>query len=191
MPLLSAIWLLAQCAMLASLLLVIVAVARIFIWRVRPVPLSTNRAELAALSASLAAAVVGSVWLFSGPAYFGTTHTMSLSSSGVIASSVAGHSRSFYAVNGPAVIPLFIVPVAFALLPFAFLRSRARPVVEGICAFLLSVQAGIGMSGYGLFFMPSGVIMVLAGVLALRGHIAPPGPPVDVAAAAPRRQRRR
>jgi hypothetical protein len=191
MSAISTVWLLSQGAILASLLVTIVALVRIVIWRFRPMPLFTNRAELIALSASLVAAVIGSVWLFVGPGYSGTTYTATLSTSGAITRSVAEHSRSFYEVNGdPAVIFLFVVPVAFALLPFVFFRSRARPVVQGICAFLLSIQAGIGMSGYGLFFMPSGFIMVIACILALRGHAVQPGISPDAPAAVSRRQDR-
>lgn len=191
MSALSTVWLLSQGAVLASLLVTIVAFARIVIWRFRPMPLFTNRAELIVLSTSLVAAVIGSVWLFVGPGYSGTTNTVILSSSGTITRSVAEHSRSFYEVNGdPAVIFLFAVPVAFALLPFVFFRSRARPVVQGICAFLLSIQAGIGMSGYGLFFMPSGFIMIIASILALRGHAVQPGISPDVPTDASRRQDR-
>ena len=130
MSVLSTVWLLSLGVVLASLILTIYALARIFIWRFRPRPLATNRAELIVLSASLVVAVIGSAWLFLGAGYTGVSHTMTLSSNAPISRSVVEYSRSFYEVNsGPLAIFLFVTPVAFALLPFVFFRSRARPVV--------------------------------------------------------------
>lgn len=181
MPLITALSLFALVAVIGGLLLVLIAFSRIAFWHFRPAPLFANRAELWTLSASLAIAILGSVWLFVGPAYSGATHTMSISSSGTVAQTVTESSRSFYEVNGPKAIPLFTVPVAFALLPFSFFRSRIRPIIQGFCAFLLGGQAAIGMSGYGLFYAPSGAIMLLAGILALRAHAAQQNAPTDAA----------
>lgn len=168
MYLITALWLFALAAVLGGLLLAIIAFCRIAIWRFRPARLFANRAELWALGTSLAAAIAGSVWLFVGPAY----SVMSVSSSGTVTQSVTESSVSFYEINGPAVVPLFTVPVVFAVLPFGLFRCRVRPIVQGLCAFLLGGQAAIGMSGYGLLFSPSGVIMLLAGIFALRAHTA-------------------
>lgn len=175
MPLIAALSLFALIAVIGGLLLALIAFTRITFWRFRPGLLFANRSELWTLSASLAVAILGSVWLFVGPAYTGVTHT----SSGNVAQAVTESSRSFYEVNGPIVIPLFTVPIAFALLPFGFFRSRARPIIQGLCAFLLGGLAAIGMSGYGLFFAPSGAIMLLSGVLSLRAHAAQPNDPAD------------
>lgn len=179
MPLIIILWGLALIAILGGALLTLIALGRIAFWRFRPAPLFANRAELSALGTALTAAILGSVWLFVGPAYSEATHTMSVSSSGAVAQSVTESSRSFYEVNGPMVIPLLIVPVAFALLPFGFFRWRGRPIAQGFCALLLGAQAAIGMSGYGLFFAPSGAIMLLAGILALSAHAAQQGAQSD------------
>ena len=174
------VWFLSLCVIVTTLLLVFFAFVRIVISRFRPIPLFTNRTELLVLSASLIAAVIGSVWLFFGPGYMGTTYTVIQSSNGSVARSVVENSRSFYEVNDRSMIFLFVVPVLFALLPFLFYRSRARPIVQGVCAFFLSIQAAIGMSGYGLLFMPSGFLMVIATIVALQEHAAHPGVSTDV-----------
>jgi hypothetical protein len=181
MPLITALSIFALIAVIGGLLLALIAFSRIAFWRFRPTPLFANRAELWTLSVSLAVAILGSVWLLVGPAYSGVTYTMSISSSGAVAPTVTESSRSFYEVNGPKVILLFTVPVAFALLPFGFFRSRIRPIIQGLCAFLLGGQGIIGMSGYGLFYAPSGAIMLLAGILALKAHAAQLNAPTDAA----------
>lgn len=178
MPLITALSLF---ALIGGLLLALIAFARIAFWRFRPVLLFANRPEFWTLSTSLAVAILGSVLLFVSPAYSGVTHTISISSGDTVVQAVTESSRSFYEVNGPKVIPLFTVPIAFALLPFGFFRSRTRPIIQGLCAFLLGGQAVIGMSGYGLFFAPSGAIMLLSGVLALRAHADQPNDPTDAA----------
>jgi hypothetical protein len=117
----------------------------------RCAPLVRNRPEQLAIGFSILLACIGSFLLFVIPAYSG--------SSG---------SRTFIEVNGPSVIPLFTIPVLFAFVPLVFWRVRVRAAIEGLCAFLLGGQAAIGMSGYGLFFGPSGAAMVVAGILAMR-----------------------
>jgi hypothetical protein len=181
MLLITALSLFALIAAIGGLLLALIAFIRIAFWRFRPRPLFANRSELWTLSASLAIAILGSVLLFVVPVYSGVTHTISISSGGTVAQVVAESSRSFYEVNDPKVIPLFTVPISFALLPFGFFRSRTRPIIQGLCAFLLGGLAAIGMSGYGLFYAPSGAIMLLSGVLALRGHATQPNDPTDAA----------
>lgn len=181
MPLITALSLFALIAVVGGLLLTLIAFSRIAFWRFRPTPLFANRVELWTVSASLAAAILGSVWLFVSPGYSGVTYTMSISSSGAVANTVTESSRSFYEANGPKVIPLFTVPVAFALLPLGFFRSRIRPIIQGLCAVLLGGQGIIGMSGYGLFFAPSGAIMLLAGILALTAHADQLNAPTDAA----------
>lgn len=181
MLLITALSLFALVAVIGGLLLVLIAFSRIAFWRFHPLPLFANRSELWTLGASLAVAILGAVWLFVVPAYQGVEHTMSISSSGTVSQAVTESSRSFYEVNGPKVIALFTVPVAFALLPFGFFRSCIRPIIQGFCAFLLGGQGIIGLSGYGLFYAPSGAIMLLAGILALRAHAAQQSAPTDAA----------
>ena len=181
MSMITALSLIALIAIIGGLLLTLIAFSRITFWRFRPVPLFANRVELWTLTASLTLAILGSLWLFMGPAYSGVTLTMSISSSGAVAQTVTDSSRSFYEANDPRIIALFTLPVVFALLPFSFLRSRMRPIIQGFCAFLLGGQGIIGMSGYGLFYAPSGAIMLLAGILALRAHAAQQSAPPDAA----------
>lgn len=161
------LWILAIIGILGSLSLVVVASVRIAFFHFRPSPLSTRHAENRLLQAALLAAIMGSVLLFVLPVYSGVVHTVSASSSGVASSAVTSQSSTFLQVNGPQVIPLFTVPVLFAVVPFAFARRRVRPIITGVCAFLLAGQAAVGMSGYGLFFAPSGVLMVLAGFVSI------------------------
>lgn len=67
---------------------------------------------------------------------------------------------------------LFTVPLLFALLPLLFLHMRYRALAYAVCAFLLAGQAGVGMSGYGLVFAPSGLLLVLAGFVSLSFNAA-------------------
>lgn len=76
--------------------------------------------------------------------------------------------------KGPRVIPLFTVPVLLAVAPFAFLTLRYRSFLIAVFAFLLAGQAAIGMSGYGLAFAPSSVLLMLAGFIGLLGRGAQP-----------------
>ena len=172
MDLVSAVALLAAAAVFGGALLALFALIRAAFWRFRPAPLLANRGELWAVNASLVAAVLGSCWLLFGPAYSGAIHSASLSSSGAISESVTHTTETFVEANGTGVIPLLTLPVLFTLLPFAFWRFRPRPIVEACCALLLGGQAAVGMSGYGLFFAPSGFIMLIAGVLASRSNAA-------------------
>lgn len=84
-------------------------------------------------------------------------------------------SKTFYEVNGLGVIPLFTIPIAFTLVPFAFYALRIRPIIQGAMGLLLGAQILIGMSLYGAAFGPSGVLMVLAALAALRTNTAQPG----------------
>src|ERR1043166_4826523 len=121
-------WLVAAAAVLGGALLAIFALIRAVFWRFRPAPLAAKRAEFWALSASVVAAVLGSGWLLFGPAYSGTTSSVALSPNGVVSESSVETSQTFVEANGRSVIPLITVPVAFALLPFAFWRFRPRPL---------------------------------------------------------------
>ena len=62
---------------------------------------------------------------------------------------------------------IFGLPVALIGLTFAVSRFKIRPVLEGLVTCLLALQAGIGMSGYGLYFLPSAIAMLVATVLSL------------------------
>jgi glucan phosphoethanolaminetransferase (alkaline phosphatase superfamily) len=119
------------------------------------VPLVRNRPELLALEFSILLACIGCFLLFTLPVYSGTNE-----------------SKTFIEVNGPYLIPFFIAPLTFAVFPLLFFRVRFRPAIEGLCAFLLGVQTAVGMSGYGLFFGPSGIAMVLAGILSIKSNTA-------------------
>ena len=164
--------LLAAVAVVGGALLALVAVARMAIWRFCSAPLHTSRIELCVLAASVAAAVFASLWLVVGPFYSGFSGGGSVSLGGSVTLLAVSGTRSFYSVNGPKVIPLLALPVLVALVPFAVARRGARAAVQGACALLLGGQAVIGMSGYGTFFAPSGVLMLAAGILALNNRAA-------------------
>ena len=164
--------LLAAVAVVGGALLALVAVVRTVFWRFRSAPLHTSRIELWVLVASVAAAVLASLWLVVGPFYSGFSGSGSVSLGGSVQFTAVAGTRSFFAVNGPKVIPLLALPVLIALVPFSVARRGARAVVQGICALLLGGQAVIGMSGYGMFFAPSGVLMLAAGILALNNRAA-------------------
>jgi hypothetical protein len=121
----------------------------------RYLPLVRNRSEQLALGFSIVFACIGCFLLFTLPVYSGTNG-----------------SKTFIEVNGSYLIPFFIAPLTFAVFPLLFFRGRFRPAIEGLCAILLGVQAAVGMSGYGLFFGPSGITMVLAGILSIKSNTA-------------------
>lgn len=165
MPLLTVFGLLATVVVLFGALLALVASVRAVL-HFQPAPFGSSRPEVYALAAAVLAAVLGCLWLFLGPAYAGSSGNGSISPSGTVAHSTSEATLSFYAVNGPKVIPLFVLPVLVALAPFGARRWRTRPIIYGLCALLLGGQAAIGISGYGLLFAPSGALMLLAGILA-------------------------
>lgn len=173
------------------------ATVQVVIFRRLPARLSCNLIERRLLLASVIAAVLGSAWLFLAPAYgdhpcssaatvSSTTMTTRRSEVGPEGERIevveyAAQSRAipddldckrstktFYVVNGPSVIPLFTIPIVFTLIPFAFYALRIRPIIEGLIALLLGAQLFIGLSMYGTAFGPSGVLMVLAALAALR-----------------------
>lgn len=181
---LNALALLAVVAVVGGALLALIAVARSFMWRFRSAPLHASRIELAALTASVAAAVLAVLWLVVGPFYSGYSGSGSVSLEDAVSLSAVADTRSFFAVNGANVIPFLTFPVLIALVPFAAARRGARAGVQGLCALLLGSQAFIGISGYGLFFAPSGVLMLAAGILALHNRAAQPVAGADVPEAA-------
>ena len=139
--------------------------------------LFANRPESIALFASIVLAVAGFTALFVAPVYQGTKIQSQISvdtTAGIttIESTSEETSKSFVGANGIELLPLFIAPVFITLLPLLFFQLSIRPAIEGISALLLGGQAAIGMSGYGAFFGPSGVAMVIAGILALRSRNA-------------------
>lgn len=167
--------LLAVFAFLGGALLALVATARALVWRYRSAPLYANRVELRTLSASVAAAALGALSLVVLPFKTGYSGSGSMSSLGSEMSmslpSVVEVSRPLIAFS-LQVIPLLVAPVLIALAPFAVARSGWRPIVQGLCAMLLGAHAAIGMTGYGTFFAPSGVLMVAAGIFASVRRVA-------------------
>jgi len=128
--------------------------------------------EFKVMAAAVSLAVLGSILLFVLPVYSGSAATLAAE---VLPDDTVRHreiqineTRTFLEVNGPGVIPLFTVPIAFTFLPFLAQRSSLRPALQGLCAFLLGAQAAMGMSGYGLFFGPSGLAVLTAGLIAIR-----------------------
>ncbi|MGR9043646.1 MAG: hypothetical protein ACU83N_00025 [Gammaproteobacteria bacterium] len=120
----------------------------------------------------IALTICGSIVLFVVPAYEGggiVTRT-AIDSDGKITTEVLSSgsgSETFLEVNGPAVIPLFSIPILIPILPIIGRRSMFRPLLHGVSAFLLGGQAAIGISGYGLAFAPSSLAILIAGIAAL------------------------
>lgn len=174
------------------------AFVRVLLFRKLPIRLTENRAEIKFLAGSFVSALLGCAWLFLAPAYGGTSCTFSTSSPVVVTTtreskigpngetieiisasstmtalgSEGGNCKSdrktFYEENGSRVIPLFTIPILFTLFPWIFYALRVRPIIEAFLAFLLGAQMAVGMSLYGAAFGPSGVIMLLAALSALR-----------------------
>ncbi|WP_372987404.1 hypothetical protein [Marinobacter sp.] len=164
-------------AFIGGALLIVIGVGFSLFRRTQLTKLFANRPESIALFTSIFLAVAGFTALLVAPVYQGTETRSQISiepATGITISESTTEetSKSFVEVNGIEVLPLFIAPVFIALLPMLFFNLGIRPAVEGICALLLGGQAAIGMSGYGTFFGPSGLVMVIAGILALRSSNA-------------------
>lgn len=186
-------WLLASAGLLGSALLLLVSAFWLSLPRYRALVKPAAASERHLLWAALVAAILGSLGLFVLPAYTGSSCSASLSvtvsppspssapvvSANIPASSCPEHRATFLQVNGPQVIPLFTIPVLFAVVPLVILRLRFRALVFALCAFLLAGQAAVGMSGYGLAFAPSSVLLVIAGLVGIFGRGAQPSAPAD------------
>lgn len=172
MQLLSVLAVLAVVAAVGGTLLAMAAVARATLWHFRSVPLHGGSAESWALRASVVAAVLGALWLAVGPFYSGFAGSATLSLAGTTSLAAGPRSSSLLAGNGPAVIPWLALPVLVAHVPFGFRARATRPVAQSLCAVVLAAQGVIGISGYGLFFAPSAVLMLVAALLASRHHAA-------------------
>ncbi len=189
-------------AVIGGVFVTLGALVRIFLLRRLPLRLSQNRSEGGLLVASVVAGIFGCAWLFLAPAYVGSSCSVSMpshnsvvtttrekgtSSNGESIEVVSSFSsvrsvgssadcepktKSFYEANGPKVIAPFTIPLALTLLPFVFYALRVRPIVEAFMATILGGQMAIGMSLYGVAFGPSGVLMLLAALAALRTNAA-------------------
>lgn len=180
----SALWLLAVAGLLGSLLLFVTAAFCLAFYKRRPFPVPAQQSERRLVLAAFAAAILGSAGLFILPAYTSSSCSASLSvtvpapssassSVSIPMSSCPEQTSTFIQVNGPQVIPLFTVPILFAVIPLLLFKLRFRGLVFAVCAFLLAGQAAVGMSGYGLAFAPSSIILVLAGFLGIFGRSWP------------------
>lgn len=183
------LWVLAMSGLLGGTALLLVSSFVLAVRRYRSLLRPASGTERRLVWAAVVAAVLGSLALVFVPAYKSTSCSVSVS---VSAPSSAGvtpdtpdaacveQTATFVQVNEPVVILLFTVPILFALVPLFLHRLRFRGVVLGICAFLLAGQAAIGMSGYGLAFAPSSVLLVLAGFVGVFRRGAQQGAPADV-----------
>lgn len=181
-----ALWLGALAGLLGSVLLLIGGLVSLAFYSRRPFSTAATSAERKFVLAALATAILGSAGLFVFPAYqvsscpdsvstaVSSAPPASTSSVSAPMSACTAHSSTLFRVNGPQVIPFFTVPVLLAVIPFAFLKRRSRCLVFSVCAFLLAGQAAVGMSGYGLAFSPSSVLLVLAGFIGLFNNRAQP-----------------
>lgn len=190
-------WLLALAGLGGSALLLFVAAQRLLFTRYRELLKPAATSERRWAWAALVAAVLGCVGLFVLPVYVGSSCSTPLpvpdsgpsfsapvDSLNIPVSPCPARYATFLQVNGPQVIPLFMVPVLFAMLPLALLRQRFRGLVFAVCAFLLAGHATIGMSGYGLAFAPSSVFLVVAGFFGIFGRSAQQGAPAGRSTAA-------
>lgn len=163
---------LATVAAVGGVLLSVATVIRAAKSRFRSEPFRSGSAEGYALHAAVAAAVLAVLWLNVGPFYSGFAGSGTFSLAGTASLSAGPRSSSFVSTNGAAVLPLVVLPVVVALLPFGFRSRGTRPVAEAVCAVVLAGQAVIGISGYGLLFAPSAVLMLVAAILASSNHAA-------------------
>ena len=172
MQLLSVLAVLAIVAAAGGVLVSVATVVRAAVWRFRSRPLRRRSAEGWVLQASVVAAALGALWLTFGPFYSGFAGSATVSLAGTASLSAGPRSSSFLSTNGAAVLPLLVVPVMVALVPFGFRSRGTRPVAQALCAVVLAGQAVIGISGYGLFFAPSAALMLAAAILASSNHAA-------------------
>lgn len=176
MTFMTVLWVLAMGGLLGGAALLLVSLFVLAVRRYRSLLKPAAGTERRLVWAAVVAAVLGSLTLAFAPAYESTNCSVSVSvtapsSTGVTydtqGTACAEQTATFVQVNGPVVILLFTVPILFALVPLFLRRPRYRGLVLGFCALLLAGQAAIGMSGYGLAFAPSSVLLVLAGFVGI------------------------
>ncbi len=62
----------------------------------------------------------------------------------------------------------FSLPILVALFPLVFYAVSIRPLFESLVAAMLAAQIAVGMSGYGILFIPGAFFMLLAAIVSLR-----------------------
>ena len=111
--------------------------------------------------AALWATVVALFFLF-GPTYGTSTSEYSVTASGgQVASPQFERHATGLEVNGPRVAFVLIIPIILALLPLA-VRKHQRAAFLGAGALTLAFCV-LGAMSVGMFFLPTALLLVLAG----------------------------
>jgi hypothetical protein len=111
--------------------------------------------------AALWATVVALFFLF-GPVYGTSTTAYSVTARGgqVASPQFEGHATGLE-VNGPPVAFVLVIPMILALLPLAVRRNqRASFIGAGVLSLAFCV---VGAMSVGMFFLPSALLLLLAG----------------------------
>ena len=111
--------------------------------------------------AALWATVVALFFLF-GPTYGTSTSEYSVTASGgQVASPQFERHATGLEVNGPRVAFVLVIPIILALLPLAVRKhQRASFVVAGALSLAFCV---VGAMSVGMFYLPSALLLLLAG----------------------------
>ncbi|MDX1456234.1 MAG: hypothetical protein R3276_01520 [Marinobacter sp.] len=170
MTLYQLLWLVAEILAVASLGLMLIAMLRIVFFRFRPPPFHPASLEHWLLIGSILAVLVTALYFHTG--WQPETIQISIQRLGdgttVYNQSVAEPARLRLEWSGIGAFFMFLVlPLMIAMLAWSMKRTRIRPILYGVCALLMVGQSAIGMSGYGLFYLPAALFLLLAGGRAL------------------------
>ena len=149
--------------MLASLGLVIRAVLQ-SPSSVTPIPPARRWDTLLAL-AGFGAALFASASMIVLPTYTTVSVSESSDSSGGVRPVVEETRQTLLEVNGPQVLVPLAVPIALAMVPLAFPRSRWRRVIQATAATLVSTFVVLTGFSIGMAYFPSAVLLFAAAAL--------------------------
>ncbi|AZT83642.1 hypothetical protein EHN06_08870 [Marinobacter sp. NP-4(2019)] len=175
MILIEVLWYLAGFGAVAALGLMLITTVRIAVFRFHPRPFRPTSLEHGALIASILAVLASALYFHIGwqPETIQISVQRLADGTTAYSRSVAEPARLQLEWRGKVEFFLFLViPLMIAMLAWSMKRTRTRPIVYGFCALLMVSQSAVGMSGYGLLYVPAALFLLLAGACAL---LKPPG----------------
>lgn len=160
----------------AGLAVALWALVRVVLLKRKTLPLCQNRPEqvLVALAVVLAALASGYLFQTQSPGPVASEGAqIRIESSPVAAPDetvvMEGDvARQWQRQRRRGAAVFFSLPVLIVLFPLVFFAMSIRPFFQALAAALLAAQIAVGMSGYGILFIPGAFFMLLAAISALR-----------------------
>jgi len=123
--------------------------------------------RVAPIIAAIWAAGVGLFFLL-GPVYGTSTSEYSVTPTGgqVVSREVQGHSSGLE-VNGPHIVFVLSIPILLALLPLAAPRHQRTALLAS--GALLLVFCVLGALSVGTYYLPSALLLLVAGAITKEG----------------------